>query len=217
MFSMKRLIFLFVTAGFLGFSVSASAAGPIDAEANIHWWFNDLDVDAGSADIDAGSIGGDVQLWWRDQWGIKGALYQADVDDDFNVDDVNYLSVDIKRRLLSITENNYLAAGAGWQRVDLSSGENSDGLRLVLQGQVGLSNLIYLYGQSAWLPVFSDTDSREDIDAFELEAGIGYTPFPFVRLRAGWRQFDLDASNAQTGTNASEKTSGFIVGAGLSW
>ncbi|HSH40834.1 MAG TPA: outer membrane beta-barrel protein [Arenicellales bacterium] len=197
-------------------AAGAMAAGPIDGEAGLNWWANDFDADLGGGDVDAGAVGGHLQLWWNETWGLKGALYRSDLADSGDADDVDYLSIDLKRRIISVTENNYLAAGVGYQQLDLRGGK-TEGLRLLAEGRVGLVGAIWLYGQSAWMPVFDDTSAREDQDAFELEAGVGFSPLPFIKLSAGWRKFSLDFTDTAADTDRSNSASGPVFEAGVKW
>lgn len=195
---------------------AAVAAGPIDAEAGLNWWANDFDADLGGGDVDAGALGGHVQLWWDQTWGLKGALYRSDLADSEDADDADYLSVDVKRRLISPTENNYLAAGIGYQHLDLRGGDTR-GLRVIVEGRLGVIGAVWVYGHSAWMPVFDDTAARESQDALEFEAGIGFSPLPFIKLSAGWRKFDLDFEDAASGDSRSNSASGPVFEAGVKW
>lgn len=194
----------------------ALAAGPIDGEVGLNWWANDFDADLGGGDIDAGAVGGHLQLWWNETWGLKGALYRSDLADSGSADDADYLSVDLKRRLISVTENNYVAAGVGYEQLDLG-GDDTHGLRLLVEGRVGLVGAVWAYGHSAWMPVFDDTASREDQDAFEFELGVGFSPLPFVKLSAGWRKFSLDFTDTATDAGRTNSASGPVFEAGLKW
>ena len=194
----------------------ALAAGPVDGQATLNWWANDFDADVGGGKVDAGAFGGSVDLWWNDRWGVSGALYRSDLADSGSTGDVDYLSIDAKRRILSVTENNFLAAGAGYQQLGFTGGD-SHGLRLLVEGRIGLLGAVYAYGQSAWMPVFDDAGTREDLDALELEAGLGISPLPFITLSAGWRRFDLDFSDSATGIARSTSASGPVFEAGVKW
>jgi len=192
------------------------AAGPVDGEAGLNWWANDFDADLGAGDVDAGAFGGHLQLWWKETWGLKGALYRSDLADAGDAGDVDYLSVDLKRRLVSVTENNFLAAGLGYEQLDLRGGD-TQGLRLLVEGRVGLVGAVWAYGHSAWMPVFDDTAAREDQDAWEFEAGVGFSPLPFLKLSAGWRKFTLDFTDTATGSARSNSASGPVFEAGVKW
>lgn len=193
-----------------------TAAGPVDGELGLNWWANDFDADLGEGDVDAGAVGGHLQLWWNEKWGVRGALYRSDLADAGSEDDVDYLSVDVKRRLIAVTENNYLAAGLGFQQIDLRGGR-SEGLRLLVEGRVGLVGAVWAYGHSAWIPVFDDSGGRTDQDAFEFEAGVGFSPLPFIKLSAGWRRFELDFTDAASGDKRDRAASGPVFEAGLKW
>jgi len=197
-------------------AAGALAAGPVDGEVGINWWANDFDADIGDGEVDAGAVGGHLQLWWNETWGVKGALYRSDLADSGSAGDVDYLSVDLKRRLISVTEHNYLAAGVGYERLDLRGGD-TQGLRLLAEGRVGVVGAVWVYGHAAWMPVFDDTAAREDQDAMELEAGIGFSPLPFMKLSAGWRQFELDFTDTTTNSGRSNSAGGPVVEAGLKW
>lgn len=194
----------------------ALAVGPVDGEATVNWWANDFDTDLGGGDIDAGAFGGQVQLWWDQKWGLSGALYRSDLADAGGDDDIDYLSVDLKRRLISPTEHNFIAAGLGYQHLGMPGGDASGG-RLLLEGRVGIVGAVYAYGQTAWMPFFGDTDAREDLDAFEFEAGVGFSPLPFITLSAGWRKFDLNFTDTATDMDRDNTASGPVFEAGVKW
>lgn len=197
--------------------VPGMAAGPVDGEATVNWWANDFDADTDGGDVDAGALGGQVQLWWNENWGLQGSLYRSDLADSTGENDTDYLSLDLKQRLFSVTEHNYLAAGIGYERLDMNVNGNTQGLRLLVEGRVGLVGAVYAYGSTAWIPVFENTDTREDLDALEFEAGIGVSPLPFVTLSAGWRKFALDFTDSATDSGRSTSSSGPVFEAGLKW
>jgi len=192
----------------------AVAVSPLDGQATVNWWANDFDADIGGGDVDAGALGGEVQVWWNETWGLQGALYRSDTAGG---NDIDYLNLDVKRRLFSATEHNFVAAGVGYERVDMNGNGNAQGVRLLLEGRLGLTGAVYAYGQTAWLPVFEDTDTREDLDALEFEVGIGVAPLPFLILSAGWRKFALDFTDAATNSGRSASSSGPVFEAGAKW
>ena len=55
------------------------------------------------------------------------------------------------------------------------------------------------------------------LDALEFEAGVGYSPFPFVVLSAGWRKFDLNFTDKATGSGRNTSASGPVFQAGVKW
>lgn len=193
------------------------AAGPVDGEATLNWWANDFDADVGDSEIDAGAFGGTAELWWNQSWGLKGALYRSDLADSGGNDDSDYLSIDLKRRLISPTENNYIAAGLGYERLSLDSGDNTQGVRLLVEGRLGVAGTVYAYGESAWMPAFEDTSEREDLDAVEFELGVGFSPLPFMTVSGGWRKFALDFTDTATGSGRQTSASGPVFEAGVKW
>jgi len=197
-------------------TTGALAAGPVDGNVSLNWWANDFDPDLGSGELDAGAVGGRAELWWNQTWGLQGALFRSDLADSGSAGDVDYLSIDVKRRLFSPSENNFIAAGVGYEHLGLTGGD-TEGLRLLVEGRVGLAGAVWAYGQSAWIPVFDDTATREDQDGFEFEAGIGFSPLPFVELSAGWRKFALDFTDTATGSGRKSSSSGPVFEAGLKW
>jgi len=196
---------------------SALGTGPVDGEVTLGWWANDFDPDLAGGELDAGAVGGAAQLWWRQRWGLQGALYRSDLADSAGSDDSDYLSIDLKRRLLSPTENNYLAAGFGYEHLDMNSDGDTQGVRLLLEGRLGLAGTLYAYGESAWIPAFADTAAREDLDAVELKLGVGFSPLPFMTVSAGWRKFALDFTDTATGDGRNTSASGPVFEAGIKW
>lgn len=192
-------------------------AGPLDGQISLTWWANDFDTDLGNGSIDAGAFGGRAQLWLNQTWGLKGAIHRSDLADSAGADDIDYLSIDLQRRLISATEHNFIAVGAGYENLGLSDGDDAQGFRLLLEGRVGIAGTVYAYGHTAWMPVFEDTTSREDLAALEFEAGIGFSPLPFVTLGAGWRKFTLDFTDSATGSGREATASGPVFEAGLKW
>lgn len=201
------------------FAAGALAAGPVlaaDAEAGIVWWANDVDIDIGDGEVDAGALGFHASLWLDSGWGLKGAMYNSDLE-DVGEDDGQYLSVDAAYKLLSVSENNYLALGAGWEDIDLGTGISTSGPRVGVAGRVGIVGLVYGYAEAAWFPELDDSGGLSDLSGNELELGIGMDVFPFVRVRAGYRRFDLDFDSTDTDGGGSATASGLLVGGALHW
>ena len=191
-----------------------AAAADITGEAIIEWWANEVDLDTGAGSMDAGALGGHVDVWFG-AWGAKLSVFDSELD-TLTERDASFFSVDIKRRLVSVTDNNYLALGLGWEDIDLALGDSSSGVRLVAEGQFAPLPILHLYGQIAWMPELSDAGGRTDLEGREWEIGAALTPFPFLSLRGGWRQFDLDFRRGEGGKGSS-KSSGPIFGAGVHW
>jgi hypothetical protein len=187
----------------------------VDGEIGLLWWPNDFSVDVSEGETEGGAFGGHTEAWWDDTWGLKGTLYRSDLDDT-GLEGIDHFSVDVKRRLFSLTDNSFLAVGLGWEDIDLEDGTDSSGARLLLEGRVGVLGTLYLYGQTAWFPSLGDAGQRTDLNGNEYEAGLSYDPFPFLSLRAGYRRFKLDFDD-DTGSGISTETRGFTFGAGLHW
>jgi len=199
----------------LWFATPSWALGPADGEIGLLWWSNDFSTDVSEGETEGGAFGGHAEVWWDDAWGLKGSLYRSDLEDT-GFESTDHLSIDVKRRLFSLTDNSFVAVGLGWEDIDLEDGTDSSGARLLLEGRVGVLGTLYLYGQTAWFPSLDDAGQRTDLNGNEYEAGLSYDPFPFLSLRAGYRRFKLDFDDS-TGTGISSETRGFIFGAGLHW
>ena len=62
-----------------------------------------------------------------------------------------------------------------------------------------------------------DAGNLSDINGKELELGVNFTPLPFVSLRLGYLDFELDFDNDVTGRGGSTESSGLVFGVGLHW
>ena len=186
----------------------------VDGSAILAWWSNDFSADALDASFDVGTVGAEAEVWWSQKWGIKGSFLKSDVLESNSGEGPDFLSVDLKRRVISPTKNNFLALGLGWERVDLGKRADTRGPRFLLQGGLGLTPVLAVYGHAAWLPIMDDSEELQDPKGFEFEAGIAINPFPHVLLRAGYRQFDLDFESLDGGDETSTSR-GLILGAGV--
>ena len=186
--------------------LNAQAMGAVDSEAGLMWWAHEIDAPEGGG-VDADDIGVYLDLWFGDRWGFSANVFSSDPDDPDFSSSSNY-SIDVKRRLISPTENNFLAVGAGWQGVETIAGQTSDGPRLMIEGRVG-AGILFGYSEVAWMPDLGDAGPRRDMDATEYEVGVSLTPFPFLNLRFGYREFDLEFQGG------SEKSSGPLLGVAI--
>ncbi len=186
----------------------------IDGSFNLAWWSNNFSANALDASFDAGTVGAEAEVWWSQRWGLKGSLFKSDVLESNSKEGPDFLSVDLKRRLISPTKNSFLAVGLGWESMDLGKGADTQGPRFLLQGSLGLTPVLAIYGHTAWLPVMGDSEQLNDPRGFEFEAGIALNPFPFLSLRAGYRQFNLDFKSLE-GADEASKSKGVILGAGV--
>ena len=207
------------------------ALGPVDGEIGTIWWAGEVRSDDALSGYrsDAGAPGYRAELWFVDRYGLRAGLYESDPD-AIGRDSSTYTSLDLLWRPLSVTENNYLAVGAGWQEMDLAgiglSGDTS-GVRLNVEGRVALIGLVYAYGQGSYMPAMDDAPAGdpllgrfEEISAQELEAGVAWKMFPFVSMRAGYRNQQLDYTRrgfvplpgGPTEIDGSTETDGWLLG-----
>lgn len=205
-------IFLFI---FSLFSFTSShAVGPLDGEATIDWWNSELSGNLFDGSLDAGTVVFRAESWWDQGWGIRGGITLSDIEAEEFGDPRRY-HIDVKRRLISPTDNTFLAAGAGWENLDLENGESSNGVRLSLEGRVGLGGFATLYGESVWMPRLSSVNGLEDLSGREFETGLVFDPFPFLSIRAGYRRFKLDFD--LTDGSGQSTSQGIVIGAGIHW
>ena len=186
--------------------VSAYSLGPVDAELGVVYWAHDVD----SSDLGNASADGDgayAELWFANSWGLNGEYFTSDPDLP-GMADSSSLSIDVMRRILSPTENNFVALGAGWQDTELTGGGSGEGLRLVAEGRAGVG-VLFVYGQAAWMPELGDAGIRKDLSATEIEFGVSFTPFPFLNLRAGYRSFETDFRGG------SQSSDGYLIGGAI--
>ena len=201
---MRAVSFLgFIVILAVAFGTPARAAGPVDGEVGAVWWANDFQVQEGgvAASADASAPGYRVELWLFQRFGFHAAAYSSDLD-EIGADSSDYLNVDVLWRAFSPSDNNYLAIGAGWQKMDLGTiglDGDTDGARALVEGRVGLVGPVYFYGLGSWLPALSDTHSTDpalgefrDMSGYELDAGVAWTILPFVSLRAGFREQSVE-------------------------
>lgn len=195
-------------------SVQAKALGPADGEITIDWWANDISGNPFEGDLDAGTVSLRGESWWDNKWGIQGGIDLTDIDAP-QFDDPKRVSFDIKRRLFSPTDNTFLAAGLGWESLGLENGETSEGIRLSLEGRMGLAGVATLYGESVWMPKFDSVKGLDDISGLEFETGVVFNPFPFLSIRAGYRRFKLDYN--LSGGSGNTTSQGLVIGTGIHW
>lgn len=189
-----------------------------DGSVSLAWWSNNVSTNVLDASYDVGSIGAEVEFWWR-RWGLKGSYFEADVIDNDSTQGQDFLSVDLKRRIFSPTRNSFVALGLGWENIELGTvgdGADTQGARLLLEGRLALTPIFHLYGHAAWMPSLEDTQATKDTKGREFELGLAVKPLPHISLRVGYRQFRLDFKSMD-GADESSKSSGVILGAGVHW
>ncbi len=167
----------------------AHALGPLDAEVGVIWWAHDIDEDdLGDTDADGTGVYGEI--WWNNGWGLDGQYIDSDPDAG-GFSDTSDLSIDVKRRVISPSDNTFIALGAGWQDSELINGGSAQGLRLTADARIGLG-IIYFYGEGAYMPDLGDAGIFRDIEGTEYQVGVSLTPFPFLNLRVGYRVQELE-------------------------
>lgn len=198
----RRAIALLAALAAFSAAPAVQALGPLDAEAGVLWWSHDVDTaDLGSSDADG--TGAYAELWWAEGWGLAADYYKSDPDRR-GFGDTTDFSVDVKRRVLSPTENNFIALGVGWQDAELVGGHTTEGVRLTADARVGLG-ILHAYGRAVWMPDLGDAGPRDDISGHEYQVGVSFTPFPFLNLRAGYRIRELDYDGG------SEEADGYLL------
>ena len=206
----------------------ALALGPVDGEVGALWWANEYDAEGLSAD--AGVPGFNAELWWQSKFGVRAQLL-GDIDD--NASSADYATLDVMWKAFSPSENNFIALGLGWQDMDFSTLDSAlrdtgdtSGMRIALEGRVGIVGMVYAYGQAAYLPSMDDAtgslptpDTYDDMDGLEFELGLSWKPAPFISLRGGYRESRLDYTRVPSGggseTDESSESSGYLLGAGF--
>jgi hypothetical protein len=178
----------------------ALALGPISGEVGAVWWANDFD--SGGVSEDAGAPGLRAELWYND-YGVRAMHFSSDLD-EIDLDTSDYTSIDVMWKPFAPTENNFIAVGVGWEQVDFTNldlDDDTSGVRLSVEGRVGLIGMLYAYGHAAYLPSLDDTPSRslkafdfeyQDMEGLEYELGVQFQPLPFMSIRAGYRETSVD-------------------------
>ncbi len=195
----------------------ALALGPVDVELGVDYWQNDLELssDEGS-DEDGGDAVGYHAAFWITRFGLRVSQYESDTD---NLASVKFQSADVMYRLFKLTENNRLSVGAGLERMKFETGlgsDTADGPRVAVEGRVGLFHLLYGYGEAAYYPSLSDVEiagtTLQDPSGYEYELGLAIHPWPFLWLKAGYRQQSVSVDFAGGGSGDIE-AEGWLAGA----
>ena len=214
---MKRFQILVIST-FLYFSSGSNvwALGPVDGEIILSLWNNQYNSDLLDGELDVGSLTASGELWIGDNWGLRVARYESDLD-DMVISNEQRTQFELRRRLLSFSDNNFVALGVGIEDIDLVNGENSSGLRVSAEARVAVTPLTYIYGRGGYLPDMDDAGSFRNMTGSEVEVGFSITPLPFVSVKFGYLSLNLDYDNTVTGTGGSSESDGFLIGAGLHW
>ena len=195
-------------------SGSARALGPVDGEVILSLWNNQFESDLGDGEADLGSLTASGEIWIGDNWGLRIARFESDLEET-ELNNETRTQLELRRRLLSASDNNFFALGVGAESIDLVNGESSEGLWLSAEARLALTPVTYFYGRGAYLPWMEDAGDFSDITGSELELGVSFTPLPFVSVKLGYLTLDLDYESGGSGGSAS--SDGLLIGAGLHW
>lgn len=206
-------------------TIPAFAMGPIDGEVGAVWWANEFESTGGASTLsaDGDAPGYRAEMWLFHRYGVRAGAYASDLS-DISAADSDYMSVDLLWRAISPLENTFLALGVGYQEMDLASiglAGDTSGARISAEGRVGLG-VVYFYGQGSYLPELDDAPAVQasdgrffDMTGMEFEVGVSWKMFPFVNLRAGYREHSVDFTREDSLSNRFEGTaesSGFLAG-----
>jgi len=148
---------------------------------------------------------------------VSTELIENDQSNIFSLPaDSEYFNVDVKRKFGQNNNFNF-EVGLGWQEFSIDSQIDASGPRLSLEGNYKLFKSFQLYGSTAYLPDLDDSISDNSASAFQIEAGLLYSPRSALSLRAGYRVFELDLGLGDSGIEDLGSTSGFLFGSDLSW
>ncbi len=204
----------------LGFALLAAAASADEANnagSGLMLQQQALNLSLPSANLRAsGREHSRAEVWMAERWGLSGSLYRIEPDEAVG-DGSDHVSVDLKRRVFSTTDNKFLAVGLGWENIDFESGDSSAGMRLIVEGRFRLLGSMYLYGHSAWLPSLEDVAGRSELQGSEVQAGLAFKPADVFSLQAGYRHFRLDYIDEDTGAEDFSESGGFVLGGGFHW
>jgi hypothetical protein len=209
---------LFVSLLLLSLIISAPkslALGDFDGEAGAFWWLVDPE-DLLDTSLNTNAAGAYANIWWRQAWGIQTALYRIDKGKLNGAPD-RQLVVNLERRLLSATDNTYLAAGLGWEENRFGEEGSASGGRVSADARIGLLGALYVYGKAGWAPDLKNLGQRRDISSVSVETGLVLDPLPFLSLRAAYRYHITDYTEAGTSTDRRESSYGIIFGGGVHW
>ena len=197
----------------------AEAVGPADGEVTALYWESDTEVDGISEG--SGDVSGRAEIWFLKRCGVSGAYFQPSPGGALDGTKLEYLNLDAKFRVLSPSENNFLALGVGWQKIDVSGEASGDtsGPRVVAEGRFSFK-IVYVYGRVAYLPDLDDLTLGDDTytsgEGQELEAGVQIKPFPFFQIFAGYRA-DKVTFDAPEGGSLEVKNEGPVAGIGFNF
>jgi hypothetical protein len=201
--------------------------GTLEWEAGVQWWASEYGMTGGNLNLnenDAGELGFRGEIWFPQHFGFLGQYLPTDTSGmSPGAADVTYASLDALYRIDTVSKNNYIAIGAGWEYADLSVNNTfgkTDGPRAVLAVRLG-SKKIYSYGEFAYMWKMSrinvgDTIAHDlsNIRGDEYEFGGGYILGEHVQLRLGYRrtEFRMDRSDV---AKYKSRSTGWLLGAAV--
>ena len=194
-------------------SLSSAQEKKSPLEASFMWLPSDIDSSS-LGDVENDSFLGKSELW-GDKWGISAKLLQNDRDNVFGYpQDSEFFNLDVKRRFGSRDKSNF-ELGLGWQEFNIDSQLQASGPRVSLSGRLNVFSSFQVYGLTSYFPELEDDLQNSDVTAFEVEAGVLYSPLPSLSLKAGYRHFSLDLEDPVIEELGS--TSGFLLGTDWNW
>ena len=152
---------------------------------------------------------------WANKWGVSAKLFNNDSNDVFGLaENSEYFNIDVKRRFGQKEKTN-VELGLGWQEFSIESQLDASGPRVSLAGQLNVLKSFKVYGATSYFPELDDNLSDNTATAYEVEAGLLYSPLPSLSLKAGYRLFNLDLDDPLVDDLGS--SAGFLLGSDLSW
>ena len=183
------------------------------AKPSILWLSEDVNLSIfGQNQYD--SFLGTSQLW-SDKWGVSAKFLDNDANDIFGLpQNSQYFNLDVKRRFGSKEKSNF-ELGLGWQDLNIDSQFDASGPKVSLAGRFKFLKSFQLYGSTSYFPELEDSLTDSSATAYELEAGLLYSPLPSFSLKAGYRVFNLDLEDPIIEDLGS--STGFLLGSDWSW
>jgi len=155
------------------------------------------------------------ELWWDRKWGARGKLYRRSPDEGGPMTPQTQWSVDLQRRLFSMTDKTYLALGIGWDEMSTAGDSGTSGPRFIAEGRLGYG-VAYLFGEAAYTPWLLGAGPLEESSARGLELGVAIDPFPSFSLKAGYRGYWRDGGDAPSDHGPGSRN-GLFLGGGWNW
>lgn len=216
---MKRFAWILTAfvAACLVMPSAALAVGPVDVDAKVMYWLGELDIDGESDDMDGAGL--DLDLWFTDKLGATLLYYPTSGSGMLDGVDMDYMSLDLKWKVYSPSEGNYVAVGAGYQDSELSDDFESldtSGFRVFVDGAVGFNDFIQGYASYVFLPSLDSIQEGfvDDGDGSEYEAGLRFTVSK-VDIYAGYRAHNMSFDIVGGGPTIDIDNDGFVAGVGF--